>query len=756
MASGLKVSIGITLFLLLGCALLSANKTELQLQEVSRFAFTSHDMATRREAVIRYPYVYLPNSYGFQVSIWDSLANTFTEVANYGVQGSVHEMVAWQDYLFLAVGYGFMSEVQPDMGALYKVDISDPLHPQAAGLMPVGEEEIKYGNLHIVGDALLANDEYYGGLHNLVQIDPVTLSIVGTYPGHYHFEVIRGQYVISRPYNSSQFHLFDVDPSSGLNFLGYLSLPHYTVNTFPLIFDVRDSFVATQCGEGIRIWDTANLFNWELLSMVEQPFSARGVYASGWLVGANYEVAEDLTRFYIYNLTEPANPVLASTTNYPSGLGYPTGGVERMTPQGTFLFHCNMNQGCLCLGLDNSGNLSFSGRCYRFNLTSGHGRNYGSYILRSSFRGGVACFDVSDPQNPHYAFTLWDGLSVRFDICGDLMLALFDSSSGNPPTQRIYDLSDLQNPQLVASYPLTQYVTTFFNYDEPNAFYQLDNSVPNISKYSVLNDQASLVCGVYLPEPVQSPTFVNGLLHLLRPTANDGNGLYTCSGFPENAPLLGELIPAFFHPDYADMYNAGEFAFVRTFSHSLPALFYNPTTTLMVRPDYFGFDFRNYVCIGRETGVSFYDFSDATGIHDWVAEDLFLPQCSYTTDIDWDDNYLYLLCNDNVAIYAYTITTAAEDPVAPAPFELSSWPNPFNPSCSLKFSLPQAGRASLDIYNAKGQKVRSLLDGELPSGESTWVWEGRDDSGQTLPSGLYFARLSTEQGSSIRKLMLIK
>jgi hypothetical protein len=90
-------SLSILLLLLLSLIPLSAQGTELQLQEVSRFAFTSHDMATTREPVIRYPYVYMPNSYGFQVCLWDSLANTFTEIANYGVQGSVNELVAWEN-----------------------------------------------------------------------------------------------------------------------------------------------------------------------------------------------------------------------------------------------------------------------------------------------------------------------------------------------------------------------------------------------------------------------------------------------------------------------------------------------------------------------------------------------------------------------------------------------------------------------------------------------------------------------------------
>ncbi len=743
------------LILLAAASLPPLQATELQLQEVSRFAFSSHDMATYREPVIQYPYIYMPNSYGFQVCLWDSLANTFTEIANYGVAGSVNEIRAWQQYLFLAVSYNHFEDMGPDTPALYRVDISDPWHPQAAGFISAGEGLTKYGNLHVVNNTLLAHKEQYGMLTGLVLIDPAGLGEIGFYPPHYRFEVIRDQFVITRPQSTNHFSVFAVNPATGLEALGSISLPHYAINTFPLIFDRGDNIVATQCGEGIKLWDTSDILNWQLLSEISHPFSARGVFSGAWLVGANYEVAQNVTRFYIYDIADLTNPVLTNACDYPSGLDYPPGGVERITTHGSFLFHCCMNQGCVCLRLETFGAMSFVARCYRFSLSTGHARKYGNFVLRGFYSEGLACFDISNPQNPSYAFTLFAGNTVRMDINGDFMLALVQPNDHGAPSARIYNISDTQNPQLVSSFPHIQGTTVFFNYEEPLSFYRLDNASNTLQKYTITNNVAFPVLSYNVPEDLFYPTFVNGLLHLSRLTAEGYLGeLYIYSGFPDNEPQAPVFIPQFFGSSYLDMYNAGEYAFVRTIHPAIPALFYNSASTLRVKSDIFGFNFRNYVCIGHQTGVSFYDYSNAAGTYVWHDADLFVPQFSYPGHIDWDDDFLYLSCNDHVVIYAYDLNSDNGDVTSPAVARLNCYPNPFSRELQVRLDLKEAGHCSLDVYNLRGQLVRHLHSGLLPLGEYATAWDGQDGAGKRLAAGIYLIRATTPSGRETRKLLL--
>ncbi|MCB5247830.1 MAG: C25 family cysteine peptidase [Candidatus Cloacimonetes bacterium] len=100
---------------------------------------------------------------------------------------------------------------------------------------------------------------------------------------------------------------------------------------------------------------------------------------------------------------------------------------------------------------------------------------------------------------------------------------------------------------------------------------------------------------------------------------------------------------------------------------------------------------------------------------------------------------------------------SAADPVAPVPFTLQqNYPNPFNPSTTLSFSLAQGGAASLAIYNTRGQLIRTLVKEELPGGSHSVVWNGLDDAGNAVSSGIYLYRLETSGQSQTRRMLLMK
>ncbi|MCK4511036.1 hypothetical protein KAW64_04815, partial [bacterium] len=86
-----------------------------------------------------------------------------------------------------------------------------------------------------------------------------------------------------------------------------------------------------------------------------------------------------------------------------------------------------------------------------------------------------------------------------------------------------------------------------------------------------------------------------------------------------------------------------------------------------------------------------------------------------------------------------------------------NYPNPFNPVTRVAFSVPEAaGRVSLTVHNVNGQVVRTLVDSELPAGPALAVWDGTDDLGRPLASGIYFAKLASSEDSAFRKMTLLK
>ena len=75
---------------------------------------------------------------------------------------------------------------------------------------------------------------------------------------------------------------------------------------------------------------------------------------------------------------------------------------------------------------------------------------------------------------------------------------------------------------------------------------------------------------------------------------------------------------------------------------------------------------------------------------------------------------------------------------------------------NISFDLPKAGAAKVEIYNVKGQLVRTLFDDVAPFGRTSLVWNGQDNNGSTVGSGVYFYRLNANGHSESRKMMLLK
>jgi hypothetical protein len=87
---------------------------------------------------------------------------------------------------------------------------------------------------------------------------------------------------------------------------------------------------------------------------------------------------------------------------------------------------------------------------------------------------------------------------------------------------------------------------------------------------------------------------------------------------------------------------------------------------------------------------------------------------------------------------------------------LRSYPNPFNPLTTFAYSLPAAEQVLVRVFDAHGALVREIYRGSLGEGEHTATWDGRDDSGRAMPSGVYFGRIETAETQAVHKVVLLK
>ena len=104
-----------------------------------------------------------------------------------------------------------------------------------------------------------------------------------------------------------------------------------------------------------------------------------------------------------------------------------------------------------------------------------------------------------------------------------------------------------------------------------------------------------------------------------------------------------------------------------------------------------------------------------------------------------------------------TIVSRTSQPVVPSGFILEqNYPNPFNPITEIGFSLPKMSKVNLTVYNVLGQEVINLIESSLPSGNHRVIWDGRNELGAAVGSGLYFYRLTADDFEAKRKMTLLK
>lgn len=121
-----------------------------------------------------------------------------------------------------------------------------------------------------------------------------------------------------------------------------------------------------------------------------------------------------------------------------------------------------------------------------------------------------------------------------------------------------------------------------------------------------------------------------------------------------------------------------------------------------------------------------------------------LKEANLTVDRIWSE---IMRISDN--------TTILNVPV-PTQLDVTNYPNPFNPTTTIAFSLPEEGVVRLSVYNIRGQLVKELINESMTRGFHKVVWDGRDNRNRSVSSGLYFIRIEVGNTSKVKKIMMLK
>lgn len=124
---------------------------------------------------------------------------------------------------------------------------------------------------------------------------------------------------------------------------------------------------------------------------------------------------------------------------------------------------------------------------------------------------------------------------------------------------------------------------------------------------------------------------------------------------------------------------------------------------------------------------------------------------------DLDQNSMLLIMEFIKILRDYIPTSISTEQMVPSSFVLNqNYPNRFNPSTNISFTLQKADIVQLNIYNILGEKIRTLVNGEQSAGQHTFIWNGKNDSGISVASGTYIYHLKAGQISESKQMLLIR
>jgi len=130
----------------------------------------------------------------------------------------------------------------------------------------------------------------------------------------------------------------------------------------------------------------------------------------------------------------------------------------------------------------------------------------------------------------------------------------------------------------------------------------------------------------------------------------------------------------------------------------------------------------------------------------------FMFSCRNLLHDQWGDVYIMAGSRDIINDTKYENAS-----VRFMPFDVrQNYPNPFNPSTTIEFSLPRAGYTELKIYNLLGQLIASPVQQNLPTGDHRAEWDGKDQSGNPTPTGVYLYKITSGPYVSTKKMVLLK
>ena len=367
-------------------------------------------------------------------------------------------------------------------------------------------------------------------------------------------------------------------------------------------------------------------------------------------------------------------------------------------------------------------------------------------------------------DDPQVYLTDIPAYGTWFKVSDNVLITYFYNTSTNLTTISFYDTEQIENPIFIDSYTFNN-VGNIINFENDCIYSQLDNHLSVISTLDIFNPEVIYELDFSLN--YESPQIVKNDSNLFL-INNEYCAVIDLSNAQQPEILIEyELVTQHSQMDRAIVSNDILFLLPESNESLIYAYdfsdYLNPQFISVVDLE-LDFDISMINSIEDKIAIS---SSDINSIFFYTVDNNNL--LTLAREYQWN-NRAYFCASHNdyllVSVLTYglnalsnNVTPISENEISNTTSQInfSNYPNPFNPTTTISFSIPNKSMVDLTVYNIKGQKVKTLSHNEFDHGYHSLIWNGDDDYGNAVSSGIYLYKISVNsETEAVKKCLLLK
>ncbi len=592
---------------------------------------------------------------------------------------------------------------------LHIIDVSDLQNPIQINSIALGD------STQHIGEMKLKDHSLYIAMNTILKIYDITNAeqpaFIGEYPTtpyKYHLTIGDSKaYLSGSSSDSTGIEIIDVSNSENIHQIGTIQ------NVSGEIF-YSDNHLYTCHDTRVSNFDVSDPNNPILLGFYENPL---GLGISD--VRNGYVYAQSLYNFLRINMNDPSNQVLMGKYESPID----PASVQIQGNKAIFRLHSQYDN---IVGTEYSLQILDITQTNQIQHTSTiSSTNYitpikiigqYAYVINYS-NSALLIYNISDPHEPllvHSMGILLEGAAIRrMEVVENRAYLL------SMHTLYVLDIADVSNPSILGQLPQYDYNMVDLRMSDNIAYVATDDG--GINLYDISN-----------------PTSISALGRFTNPVENSALRFFEMSG--EIAYLAAKNNGV----QVVNLQDPANPVLVQTIK---------PTTDICVTPIaiynhylFFGDDYRNII----------YSYDISNPLQPVFHHSLIWNQM--TDVLSSNNNRIYSISSTSINDLSLSegFSPIQDQTIPTESMSLSNYPNPFNPETKLSFTLAKQTFVKLEVYNVRGQKIKALASESMSAGKHQISWDGKDDFGKPVASGMYFSRLETPSQKVTRKMLLLK